>query len=199
VDRVVGLDGVRNDVAMMQTPDGHGRLELMKFHTPLPPLSRTHRRTRWVYVASCSPLRTSRASSPACRPTAVDVGLQLGDLLLGGCDRVGAGDKPPSRRLLVGDPQEHLGELGRGARLPAVLGGPPLDLGSSAPGVVVDSGLSEVRGLGRQQLGPEEEIVMAWPERCPTQLRGLEHNHSPPRTGLLGCERHPVTLERHCE
>jgi catechol 2,3-dioxygenase-like lactoylglutathione lyase family enzyme len=34
VDRVVGLDGVRNDVAMMRTPDGHGRLELMKFHTP---------------------------------------------------------------------------------------------------------------------------------------------------------------------
>jgi catechol 2,3-dioxygenase-like lactoylglutathione lyase family enzyme len=34
VDRVVGLDGVRNDIAMMRTPDGHGRLELMKFHTP---------------------------------------------------------------------------------------------------------------------------------------------------------------------
>jgi len=34
VDRVVGLVGVRNDIAMMRTPDGHGRLELMKFHTP---------------------------------------------------------------------------------------------------------------------------------------------------------------------
>jgi predicted enzyme related to lactoylglutathione lyase len=34
VDRVVGLDGVRVDVAMVRTPDGHGRLELMKFHTP---------------------------------------------------------------------------------------------------------------------------------------------------------------------
>ena len=34
VDRVVGLDGVRNDIAMMRTPDGHGRLELMKFHSP---------------------------------------------------------------------------------------------------------------------------------------------------------------------
>lgn len=33
-DRVVGLDGVRVGVAMMRTPDGHGRLELMKFHTP---------------------------------------------------------------------------------------------------------------------------------------------------------------------
>src|SRR5436309_9199116 len=34
VDRVVGLDGVRSDIAMMRTPDGHGRLELSKFHTP---------------------------------------------------------------------------------------------------------------------------------------------------------------------
>ena len=34
VDRTVGLDGVRNDVAMMRTPDGQGRLELMKFQEP---------------------------------------------------------------------------------------------------------------------------------------------------------------------
>ena len=34
MDRVVGLDGVRVDIAMMRTPDGHGRLELTKFHTP---------------------------------------------------------------------------------------------------------------------------------------------------------------------
>jgi catechol 2,3-dioxygenase-like lactoylglutathione lyase family enzyme len=34
VDRVVGLEGVRTDVAMMQTPDGNGRLELLKFHSP---------------------------------------------------------------------------------------------------------------------------------------------------------------------
>ncbi|WP_433203624.1 VOC family protein [Nocardia sp. CA-107356] len=33
-DRVVGLDDIRVDVAMMRTPDGHGRLELMKFRTP---------------------------------------------------------------------------------------------------------------------------------------------------------------------
>ena len=36
VDRVVGLEGVRADIAMLQTPDGHGRLELTKFHTPSP-------------------------------------------------------------------------------------------------------------------------------------------------------------------
>jgi catechol 2,3-dioxygenase-like lactoylglutathione lyase family enzyme len=34
VDRVVGLDGVRADIAMLRTPDGHGRVELTKFHTP---------------------------------------------------------------------------------------------------------------------------------------------------------------------
>jgi catechol 2,3-dioxygenase-like lactoylglutathione lyase family enzyme len=34
VDRVNGLDGVRVDIAMLRTPDGHGRLELTKFHTP---------------------------------------------------------------------------------------------------------------------------------------------------------------------
>jgi hypothetical protein len=28
VDRVVGLEGVRADIAMLQTPDGNGRLEL---------------------------------------------------------------------------------------------------------------------------------------------------------------------------
>jgi hypothetical protein len=34
VDRVVGLDDVRADIAMMRTPDGHGRLELTKFRKP---------------------------------------------------------------------------------------------------------------------------------------------------------------------
>ena len=35
-DRVVGLDGVRSDIATMRTPDGHSRIELSKFHTPPP-------------------------------------------------------------------------------------------------------------------------------------------------------------------
>jgi len=34
VDRVVGLEGVRAEIAMVDTPDGSGRLELTKFHTP---------------------------------------------------------------------------------------------------------------------------------------------------------------------
>jgi catechol 2,3-dioxygenase-like lactoylglutathione lyase family enzyme len=34
VDQVIGLEGVRVDMAMMRTPDGHGGIELSKFHTP---------------------------------------------------------------------------------------------------------------------------------------------------------------------
>jgi catechol 2,3-dioxygenase-like lactoylglutathione lyase family enzyme len=37
VDRVVGLEGVRVEFAMVDTPDGHGRLELVKFHSPSGP------------------------------------------------------------------------------------------------------------------------------------------------------------------
>ena len=33
-DRVVGLEDILVDMAMVQTPDGHGRLELIKFHSP---------------------------------------------------------------------------------------------------------------------------------------------------------------------
>jgi catechol 2,3-dioxygenase-like lactoylglutathione lyase family enzyme len=34
VGQVIGLDDVRADIAMMRTPDGHGRVELTRFHTP---------------------------------------------------------------------------------------------------------------------------------------------------------------------
>jgi catechol 2,3-dioxygenase-like lactoylglutathione lyase family enzyme len=34
VDSTVGLNGVRADITMMRTPDGHGRVELTRFHTP---------------------------------------------------------------------------------------------------------------------------------------------------------------------
>ena len=33
-DRTVGLDGVRSEIAMMRTPDGHGKLELTRYHAP---------------------------------------------------------------------------------------------------------------------------------------------------------------------
>jgi catechol 2,3-dioxygenase-like lactoylglutathione lyase family enzyme len=34
VDRIVGLEGVRSDLAFLQTPDGNGRLELIAFRAP---------------------------------------------------------------------------------------------------------------------------------------------------------------------
>ncbi len=34
VDRLIGLQNVRATLVMMKTPDGHGRIELDKFHTP---------------------------------------------------------------------------------------------------------------------------------------------------------------------
>jgi len=42
VDNVVGLEGVQVQFAMMETPDGHGRLELVKFDAPASPAGDRH-------------------------------------------------------------------------------------------------------------------------------------------------------------
>lgn len=34
VERLIGLENVRATLVVMRTPDGHGRIELDKFHTP---------------------------------------------------------------------------------------------------------------------------------------------------------------------
>jgi len=34
VDRIIGLEGARSELAFLQTPDGHSRLELVEFHSP---------------------------------------------------------------------------------------------------------------------------------------------------------------------
>ena len=34
-DRLIGVEGVRADIAMLRTPDGHSRIELSTFHTPV--------------------------------------------------------------------------------------------------------------------------------------------------------------------
>ena len=34
-DQLIGLDGVRADIAMVRTPDGHSRVELSTFHSPV--------------------------------------------------------------------------------------------------------------------------------------------------------------------
>jgi catechol 2,3-dioxygenase-like lactoylglutathione lyase family enzyme len=33
-DRLIALEGVRADIAMLRTPDGHGRVEVSTIHTP---------------------------------------------------------------------------------------------------------------------------------------------------------------------
>lgn len=71
VDRLVGLDGVRCDLAVVRTPDGHGRLELMKFHAPAATTAEPKApASPRVFVGSCLPSRTSRTSSPGCAPMA---------------------------------------------------------------------------------------------------------------------------------
>jgi catechol 2,3-dioxygenase-like lactoylglutathione lyase family enzyme len=34
VERIIGIDDVREDIAMLRTPDGQGRIELAMFHAP---------------------------------------------------------------------------------------------------------------------------------------------------------------------
>ena len=34
VDRVIGIENTRAEIATLRTPDGHGRVELDKFHAP---------------------------------------------------------------------------------------------------------------------------------------------------------------------
>ena len=34
VDRVIGIENTRAEIVTLRTPDGHGRIELDKFHTP---------------------------------------------------------------------------------------------------------------------------------------------------------------------
>lgn len=35
VDKVLGLENVRSEIALLRTPDGHSRVELSKFHSPV--------------------------------------------------------------------------------------------------------------------------------------------------------------------
>jgi hypothetical protein len=71
VDRVVGLEGVRAEIAMVETPDGHGRLELTKFHAPSGRGGERHApaNTRASAMSHSQPT-ISTPSSLACEPAA---------------------------------------------------------------------------------------------------------------------------------
>ncbi len=71
-DRCTGLDGVRCDIAMLRTPDGHSRLELAKYRSPEAISAGPHDRphnivgTHRVMFA----VDDLEAPWPACAPTA---------------------------------------------------------------------------------------------------------------------------------
>jgi hypothetical protein len=71
VDRVVGLEGVRMDVARLETLDGHGRLELMTFHAPTARGGDRHAlaNTLGIGVSHLQSM-TSTPPSPGCKPGA---------------------------------------------------------------------------------------------------------------------------------
>jgi len=71
VDRVVGLDGVRNDIAMMRTSDGHGRLEL----------------TAWAEICASSCRRAARRRKRAPYKRAKGTTTPASALENGGRDR----------------------------------------------------------------------------------------------------------------
>ncbi len=71
VDRVVGLEGVRAEIVMLETPDGHGRFELAKFHAPSDRVATgTRRRTLLASATSHSKSTISTLLLLACEPAA---------------------------------------------------------------------------------------------------------------------------------
>ena len=71
VDRIIGLEDVRAQIAMLQTPDGQGRLELTKFHTPPTDGGQQARlRTLRAFATLRSRSTTSTPCSLACAPAA---------------------------------------------------------------------------------------------------------------------------------
>jgi|SRR6266571_246772 len=89
----------------------------------------------------------------------VDLRLEIGDLLLGKGNGIGAGDEAARRRLLASDPDERSRQLGRIAGLPPVLRLPPLELLRPAVCVVLNGPVGKGHRLLREELGAEEPRV----------------------------------------
>jgi catechol 2,3-dioxygenase-like lactoylglutathione lyase family enzyme len=72
VDKINGLDGVRAELVMVRTPDGSGKLELVKYHAPLTTKACTpRRRTGRASGTSLSRSMTSTRSSTDCETKAL--------------------------------------------------------------------------------------------------------------------------------
>jgi len=73
VDRVVGLEGVRADIAIMQTPDGNRRLELTKFHAPSNQGDNRHAPANTPGIRHVAfAVEDIDAALPACEPAALN-------------------------------------------------------------------------------------------------------------------------------
>ena len=71
VSKINGLDGVRAEVAMVRTPDGTGKLELVKYLAPADDEgAHPGPRTGWAFGTSASRSTTSTRSSTDCGPRA---------------------------------------------------------------------------------------------------------------------------------
>jgi catechol 2,3-dioxygenase-like lactoylglutathione lyase family enzyme len=76
VDRCVGLDGVRSDIAMLRTPDGHCGLELIKFHAPRATTAEPNAPVNTLGIRrimfAVDDIDDVLARLPACEPTAAN-------------------------------------------------------------------------------------------------------------------------------
>src|SRR4029453_14654091 len=88
-------------------------------------------------------------------PIGVDLCLQIGNRLLRGGNRIGAGEKAARRWVLARNGDQRSRELRRVAGLPAILRSPELELRRSTLIVVVDGWLGVVRRLLREGLRAE--------------------------------------------
>ena len=68
VDSTVGLEGVRSDIAMLRTPDGHNRLELSKFHTPPATASEPNAPVNRLGIGRHPAAPSSQRASPSASP-----------------------------------------------------------------------------------------------------------------------------------
>ena len=108
VDQLLGLEGVRADIAFVRTPDGHGRVELSTFHTPVATsiAPRAPMNTPGILASRSSSTPSTTSSTTACAPTAPNswAVAQYGDLPV----------------LLRPRPRRHHHRAGRGAPLNAL-------------------------------------------------------------------------------
>ena len=111
----------------------------------------------------------------------VDLRLEIGDLLLGKGNGIGAGDEAARRRLLASDPDERSRQLGRIAGLPPVLRLPPLELLRPAVCVVLNGPVGKVIDSFVRSLVRKNPGLTIWWCGCRTARPRVAATPSSPR------------------